>query len=154
MGVKFGLSPHGRNIDQGIWERCGGSSLLTQTSKNNRRIEKIFVIKNFNLYPSPNIVRLNKLRKMRWVVHAVRFWEVRYVSLVAKSWEKRPFGRLRLWGLRLGWEDNIKTNFTQVGFEVIAVVGAQIVVFWVVAPCCLVFVWQHFRGICCFHLQG
>jgi hypothetical protein len=34
------------------------------------------------------------------------------------------------------------------------VVSTKIAVFWVVAPCSLVEVFQRFRGPCCLHRQG
>jgi hypothetical protein len=39
-------------------------------------------------------------------------------------------------------------------FEVLTVVSMKMAVFWVVAPCGLVEVYQHFRGACCLHHQG
>jgi hypothetical protein len=41
-----------------------------------------------------------------------------------------------------------------VGFEVLTAVTMKIAVFWVVAPCSLVEVYQRFRGPCCLHHQG
>jgi hypothetical protein len=41
-----------------------------------------------------------------------------------------------------------------VGFEVLTAVGTEMAVFWVVAPCSLVEVYQRFRGPCCLHHQG
>jgi hypothetical protein len=41
-----------------------------------------------------------------------------------------------------------------VGFEVLTVVSTKIAVFWVVAPCSLVEVYQRFSGPCCLHYQG
>jgi hypothetical protein len=38
--------------------------------------------------------------------------------------------------------------------EVLTAVSAKMVVFWVVVPCSLVEVYQHFRGPCCPHHQG
>jgi hypothetical protein len=37
------------------------------------------------------------------------------------------------------------------GFEVLTAVSTKMVVFWVVAPCGLVEVYQRFRGPCCLH---
>jgi hypothetical protein len=46
-------------------------------------------------------------------------------------------------------------NFVwEVGFEVLTAVSMKIAVFWVVAPCSLVEVYQRFRGPCCLHHQG
>jgi hypothetical protein len=38
-----------------------------------------------------------------------------------------------------------------VGFEVLTAVSNKMAVFWVVAPCSLVEVYQRFRGPCCLH---
>jgi len=48
-----------------------------------------------NLYFLPNIVRVIKLRRMRWVEHVVHMGESRdvYRALVGKPEEKRPLGR-------------------------------------------------------------
>jgi hypothetical protein len=40
------------------------------------------------------------------------------------------------------------------GFEVLTAVSMKIAVFWVVAPCSLVEVYQRFRGPCRLHHQG
>jgi hypothetical protein len=40
-----------------------------------------------------------------------------------------------------------------VGFEVLTAVGTKMAVFWVVAPCSLVEVYQRFRGPFCLHYQ-
>jgi hypothetical protein len=58
-----------------------------------------------NLYSSPNIVRVIKSRRMRWVGHVARMGEGRgfYSVLVGKSEGKRPVGRPRR-----RREDNIK----------------------------------------------
>jgi hypothetical protein len=45
-------------------------------------------------------------------------------------------------------------TFHIVGFEVITAVSTKVAVFWVVASCSLVEVYQRFRGPCCLHHQG
>jgi hypothetical protein len=59
------------------------------------------------LYSLPNIVRVVKSRRMRWVGHVARMGEERDVHrvLVGKPEGKRPLGRPRR---RL--EDNIKMD--------------------------------------------
>jgi hypothetical protein len=58
-----------------------------------------------DLYSSPNIVRVIKSRRMRWVGHVARMGEGRgaYRVLVGRPEGKRPLGRPRR-----RWEDNIK----------------------------------------------
>jgi len=57
------------------------------------------------LYSSPNIFWVIKLRRIRWVGHVVRMGERKgiYRVLVGKPEGKRPLGRHRH-----RWEDNIK----------------------------------------------
>jgi hypothetical protein len=64
------------------------------------------------LYSSPNIVRVIKSRRMRWVEHVARMGERRgvYIILVGKPKGKRPFVRPRP---RL--DDNIKMDLQEVG---------------------------------------
>jgi hypothetical protein len=63
------------------------------------------------LYFSPNIFRVIKTRRMRWVGHVARTGERRvvYRVLVRKSEAKRPRGRPRL-----RREDNIKMDLREV----------------------------------------
>jgi hypothetical protein len=60
-----------------------------------------------DLYCSPNIVRVIKLRKMREAGHVARMGDRRgvYRVLVGKLEGKRPLGRPRR-----RWEDNIKMD--------------------------------------------
>ena len=65
-----------------------------------------------DLYCSPNIVRVIKSKRMRWVGHVARMGERRgaYKVLVGKPERKRPLGRPRR-----RWEDNIKIDLQEVG---------------------------------------
>jgi hypothetical protein len=60
-----------------------------------------------DLYCSPNIVRVSKSGRMRWVGHVARVGESRceYRILVGRPEGKRPFGRPRH-----RWEDNSKVD--------------------------------------------
>ena len=66
-----------------------------------------------DLYPSPDIVRVIKSRRIRWTGHVERMGERRglYRVLVAKPERKRQLGRPRH-----KWEDNIKIDFQEVGW--------------------------------------
>ena len=64
-------------------------------------------------YSLPNIVRVVKSRRMRWVGHVARMGEGRGVHrvLVGKLEGKRPLGRPRR-----RWEDNIKMDLREMGW--------------------------------------
>jgi hypothetical protein len=65
-----------------------------------------------DLYPSRNIVRVIKTRRMRWAGHVARMGEVRgmYRHLVEKYEGKRP-----LWRHRRRWEGNINMELQGIG---------------------------------------
>jgi len=65
-----------------------------------------------DLYSLPNIVRVVKSRRMRWVGHVGPMGEGRGVHrvLVGKPEGKRSLGRPRR-----RWEDNIKMDLQEVG---------------------------------------
>ena len=63
-----------------------------------------------DLYSSPNIVRVIKSRRVRWVGHVVRMGEVHTALFWGKSEGKRPLG-----STRCRWDDNIKIHFQEVG---------------------------------------
>ena len=65
-----------------------------------------------NLYPSSNIVRVIKSRRMRYAGHVARTGEEKgaYRVLVGKPEGKRPLGRPRH-----RWVDNIRMDVQEVG---------------------------------------
>jgi hypothetical protein len=67
-----------------------------------------------NLYFSPNIIRMIKPRRMRWVGHVARMGETRnaYRILLGKPERKRPLGRPRR-----RWVDNIKMDLREIGWD-------------------------------------
>jgi hypothetical protein len=67
-----------------------------------------------SLYSSPNIVRVIKSRRMRWVGHVARMGQGRgvYRVLVGRPESKRPVGRPRR-----RWEDNIKMDLREIGID-------------------------------------
>jgi hypothetical protein len=66
------------------------------------------------LYSSPDIIRQIKSRRMRWAGHVARMGEGRslYRVLVGKPEGKRPLERPRL-----RWEDGIKMELREIGWE-------------------------------------
>ncbi|KAJ4427807.1 hypothetical protein ANN_25461 [Periplaneta americana] len=66
------------------------------------------------LYSSPDIIRNIKSRRLRWAGHVARTGEFRnaYRVLVGRPEGKRPLGRPRR-----RWEDNIKMDLREVGYD-------------------------------------
>ncbi|KAJ4448530.1 hypothetical protein ANN_10548 [Periplaneta americana] len=66
------------------------------------------------LYSSPDIIRNIKSRRLRWAGHVARMGESRnaYRVLVGRPERKRPLGRPRR-----RWEDNIKMDLREVGYD-------------------------------------
>ncbi|KAJ4449643.1 hypothetical protein ANN_01047 [Periplaneta americana] len=66
------------------------------------------------LYSSPDIIRNIKFRRLRWAGHVARMGESRnaYRVLVGRPEGKRPLGKPR----RM-WEDNIKMDLREVGYD-------------------------------------
>jgi hypothetical protein len=66
-----------------------------------------------DLYSAPNIMRVIKSRRMRWVGHVARTGEERgaYRILVGRPEGRRPLGRPRR-----RWEDNIKMDLQEMGW--------------------------------------
>jgi hypothetical protein len=73
-----------------------------------------------NLYSSPSIIRIIKLRRMRWAGHVARMGEKRnmYRLLVGKPEGKKPLGRPRC-----RWIDNIKIDLLAIGLSVVDSIG-------------------------------
>jgi hypothetical protein len=67
-----------------------------------------------SLYSSPNIVRVIKLRRVRWAGHVARMGKGRgvYRVLFRRPEGKRPLGRPRR-----RWEDNIKLDLRETGID-------------------------------------
>jgi hypothetical protein len=67
-----------------------------------------------NLYSSRNIVRVIKLRRLRWAGHVARMGEERdvYRVLVGRPEGRRPLGRSRR-----RWEDNSKMDLREIGID-------------------------------------
>jgi hypothetical protein len=65
------------------------------------------------LYSSPSIVRVIKVRRIRWAGHVASMGEVRgaYNILFGRPEGRRPVGRPRR-----RWEDNIKMDLREIWF--------------------------------------
>jgi hypothetical protein len=73
-----------------------------------------------DLYSSPRIIKIIKLRRMRWAGHVAQMVEKRnsYRLLVAKPEGKRPLGRPRC-----RWVDNIRMDLGEAGWGDVDQIG-------------------------------
>jgi hypothetical protein len=69
-----------------------------------------------NLHASCNIIRVIKLKRIKWAKHVTLMGEVRiaYKILIGKCEGKRPLGRPRC-----RWEDSITVDLVDIGWEVV-----------------------------------
>jgi hypothetical protein len=67
------------------------------------------------LYTSQNIVRVIKLRRLRWAGHAAFMGEMRnvYKNVGCRTCRETPLGKPRN-----RWEDNIRMDLREIGWEV------------------------------------
>ncbi|KAJ4428332.1 hypothetical protein ANN_24351 [Periplaneta americana] len=120
--------------DSGGRERVGEESVCAKREKRLRVFENKLLRKTFGskrdevtgewrklhntelhaLYSSPDIIRNIKTRRLRWEGHVARMGESRnaYRVLVGRPEGKRPLGRPRR-----RWEDNIKMDVREVGYD-------------------------------------
>jgi hypothetical protein len=106
---------------------CATSSLTLRVFEN-RVLRRIFGPKRYEvtggwrklhteelhgLYSSPSIIRVIRLRKMRWAGHVARTGEVRNACSILVG---KPEGRRHLGRPRRRWEDNIKMDIREIGF--------------------------------------
>jgi hypothetical protein len=68
-----------------------------------------------DLYSLPNIVRVVKLRRMRWAGHVAHMGEDRGVHRVCRVLVGKPEGKRPLRRPRGRWKDNIKMDLQEVG---------------------------------------
>jgi hypothetical protein len=73
-----------------------------------------------NFYSSPSIIKIIKLRRMRWAGHVARMGEKRnvYMLLVGKREGKRPLGRPSC-----RWIDNISMDLLEIGLSIVDWIG-------------------------------
>jgi hypothetical protein len=114
MGVKLGRSQREecrlRVFDNRVLRRVFGLKRDEVTGEWRRLHNKEL----YALYSSPNIIRVMKSRRLRWAGHVACMGERRgsYRALVGKPEGRRPLGRPRR-----SWEDIIKMDLREVGWE-------------------------------------
>jgi hypothetical protein len=86
-------------------------------SKSMKVVEDQRRLRNEELsyfYTSPDIIRVIKSRRMRWLRHVSCMGEIRnaFKGLVGNPEGKRPLGRYMH-----RWKDNIRMNHKEIGWE-------------------------------------
>jgi len=105
------------DLKQSAFRNCRHKNRVQRRIFGLRRAEataewrKLHIDEFYDLYSSPNTVRVIKSRRMRWVGQVARMGERRgvYRVLVGKPEGKRPLGRPRR-----RWEGNIKMDLQEV----------------------------------------
>jgi hypothetical protein len=94
----YNYSQLANGVEENIWTKGDGVT---------RGWRKLHNEELHNLYSSPSVIRIIKLRRMRWARHVARMGEKRnvYRLFVGKPEGRRPLGRLRR-----RWIDNIKMD--------------------------------------------
>jgi hypothetical protein len=98
-----------RVFENRVWRRIFGPKREEDGSWRKLHNDELH-----SLYSSPNIVRIIKSRRMRWVGHVARIgeWRGAYRVLVWRPEGKRALGRPRC-----RWEDNIKLDLWEIGID-------------------------------------
>jgi hypothetical protein len=73
-----------------------------------------------NLYSSPSIIRIIKLRRMRWAGNVARMGEKRKVY---RLWVGKPEGKRPVVRPRRRWIDKIKMDLLETGLNVLDRIG-------------------------------
>jgi hypothetical protein len=87
---------------------------VAKSNLETTHINFINHIKFFNLYSSPNIIRMIKSRRMRCAGHVAGIGEKRnaLTILMLKPEGKRPLGRPRRW-----WVDNVNIDLREIRWD-------------------------------------
>jgi hypothetical protein len=64
-----------------------------------------------NLYTSPNVIRMNQSRNMRWAGHAA------YIRREIQYFGRKTEGKMPLWRPSHTWKDDIKMNLRETGCD-------------------------------------
>jgi hypothetical protein len=59
-----------------VFENGAGKNIWME-DRSDRRLKKTAYEEIHNLYSSPNIIRMFKSRRMRWIGHVAQMWEKR-----------------------------------------------------------------------------
>jgi hypothetical protein len=94
--------------------------LQSETFLNIKTLTELHNEELRNLYSSPSIIRIIKLRRMRWAGHITRNGAKRNVHrlLIVKAEGKRPLGRRRR-----RWLDNVRMHLGGRGWSGVDCVG-------------------------------
>jgi hypothetical protein len=103
----------GRNVDWGCLRTGCWGEYLDRREVKWREVGENSTMGSFITYSSPSIIRMIKLRRIRWTGHVARMAAKRivYGILMRKPEGNRPLGRRRH-----RWVDNIKILHREIGW--------------------------------------
>jgi hypothetical protein len=76
-----------------------------------------------NLYASLNIFRVIKLRRVKWAGHVARMGGIRNACKILVG---KPEGRGHRESHRCRWEDNIRMDLGEIGWEIVSILWLRI----------------------------
>jgi len=105
--VKVDLLHLGRTQTEGVWEQVLRRILGPKREEVVGGWRRLHNEELHNLYASPNIIRVIKSKRMRWLGHVACMRQTRnaYNVLVEKTWREETTRKSRR-----RWEDNIKMD--------------------------------------------
>jgi hypothetical protein len=119
MGVKLGLLTLREEHRLRVFENRVLRGIFGPESDEVRaEWRKLHSEELHNLYQSPDFIRQIKSRRMRWAGHVARMGEGRNVYRVLVG---KPEGKRTLERPRRRWEDGIKIDLREIGWEVCGV---------------------------------
>jgi hypothetical protein len=83
MGVKFGLSPYGKSITEGVWEEGAKNIFEPKRDEGIGVLRKVYNEELHNLYSSSDFIRMTKSKSRRCEVHVARL-----PNTGRKTWKK------------------------------------------------------------------
>jgi hypothetical protein len=79
----------------GVWELGAEENIWTQVEESNNKLQKLHNKMLYNLYFSPDIIKMIKPRRIKQTGHIACLWDTRYTYkiLIIKTKGNRPLSK-------------------------------------------------------------